>query len=242
MSFLNMFNVSTSENVTGEVELDPDELSMANLYKELKKMKDNLNEVILNNRSLKNKISELTAENDHIYDKLYNIETKVNGIDQYSRRNNIEISNIPEKIVQNKLEVYVLKFLSDIDVNLESYDLVAVHRLGKYTVGKNRVVIVRFVNRKDAYHCLRVSKNIKKSKNKEFKRFYINENLCPENKKIFNFLFKLMKMDKIKKVWSYNGSVFYQLLDSDEDYYERANHFDDLDFMFDEFNLNDSES
>ena len=90
-----------------------------------------------------------------IYDSLYDMEVHYNNLNQYTRRNNIVITNISEKITQWSLEEYVLKVMKSLDVNIVSYDLVAVHRLGKFVVGKNRNVIVRFVNRKNAFSCLR---------------------------------------------------------------------------------------
>ena len=107
-------------------------------------------------------------------------------MNQYSRRNNIEICNITEKIAQRNLEQYVLKMLeSSLLINLVSYDLVAVHRIGKLLTGKNRNVIVRFLNRKNSYMCLHNSKKLATSKVPEYKKLYLIENLCPSFKKIF---------------------------------------------------------
>ena len=50
-----------------------------------------------------------------------------------------------------RVEAYVLKVFQSVGVNLVSYDLVAVHRMGKFVQGKTRTVIVRFVNRKNAF-------------------------------------------------------------------------------------------
>ena len=68
------------------------------------------------------------------------MENQTNNLNQYTRRENIEISNISEKIVQRHLEGYVLEVFESIGINLQSYDLVAVHRLGKFVQGKNRNV------------------------------------------------------------------------------------------------------
>ena len=96
---------------------------------------EKLNEIILNNRSLKKEIGELTVENDNLYDLLYNVELQSNHLDQYSRRSNIEIQNISEKVSQRHIENYVLKVMVLIGINLQSYDLVAVHRIGKFIEG-----------------------------------------------------------------------------------------------------------
>ena len=139
----------------------------------------------------------------------------------------------------NELEVYILKVMESIGIILQSYDLVAVHRIGKFSHGKNRNVIIRFVNRKYAYLCLRDSKKLKK--HAEYKKFFIIENLCPSNKNIFNFLYKLKKQDKINNVWTFNGSVFYKMNDEDE-FSQRADHMDDLEFMYEAFDLYVSKS
>ena len=215
--------------------------ALIHLQEQIDDINEKLNQVIVNNRSLNKKLVELTSENEHLYDTIYDIEVNLSSVDQYSRRSNIEICNIPEKISQKNLEVYVLKVMNSIGVQLQSYDLVAVHRIGKFTRGKNRNVIIRFVNRKGAYLCLRDSKLLKKAKIGEYKKLFIIENLCPRNRNIFNYLYKLKKLEKIKNVWSYNGSVYYKMNDEDE-VAERVDHMDDLDFMYHEFSLYESVS
>ena len=123
--------------------------------------------------------------------------------------------------------------LDSIDIKLQSYDLVAVHRIGKFISGKNRSVIVRFINRKNAYYCLRNSKKLAGSSNHEYKKLFIIENLCYWNKKIFNYLYRLKKENKIRSVWSYNGSVFYKMSDSEDEIAVRAYHIDDIVSNFD---------
>ena len=109
---------------------------------------------------------------------------------QYSRRENIEIANIDEDINQHELEKYVLRVLHNLGLTkLSSYDIVAVHRIGKRRPNTNRVTIVRFINRKDAIFSLKNKNKLRNSA--AFKTLYNNENLCPENRLIFNQLYKL---------------------------------------------------
>ena len=68
---------------------------------------------------------------------------------------------------------------------------------GKLLTGKNRNVIVRFMNRKYPYMCLRNSKKLALSKVPEYKKLYLIGNLCLSFKKIFNYLYKLKKDNKI---------------------------------------------
>ena len=68
---------------------------LAKLQNEINIINDKLNQVILNNRSLKSDIVELTAENNDMYDLIYDMESQMNNLNQYMRRSNIEIRNIP---------------------------------------------------------------------------------------------------------------------------------------------------
>ena len=158
-------------------------------------------------------MGELTEENNEIYDKFYELEKYICDIDQYSRRNNVEFRNIPESIGNHDIEKHIIKVLGSIGGVVESYDIVAIHRLGKTTTNKNRSVIVRFLNRKHAYSCLKNSKKLSLSSNPSMKKIFITENLCPSNKNLFNYLYKLKKESKIKSVWSFNGIVYFKLSD-----------------------------
>ena len=111
-------------------------------------------------------------------------------------------------ILNNKI---LKKRVSELGVVVQSYGIVAVHRLGKSTVDKNRSVIVRFLNRKHAYSCLKNSKKLSTSSNASMKKIFITENLCPSNKNLFNYLYKLKKDSKMKSVWSFNGIVYFKL-------------------------------
>ena len=124
---------------------------------------------------------------------------------------NVEMQHIPESVEQKDLEMYVIELLKSIKVDISSYDLVAVHRLGKQSPRETRVVIVGFVNRKSAYACLHNARELNKSLNSTYKKIFITENLCPTNKNIFNRLYKLKKEKRIHNVWSFQGHVFLNI-------------------------------
>ena len=68
------------------------------LKQETRLIKVMLNDVILNNRSLKKNIQSLTDENNYLHDSLSDMGVHYNNLNQYTRRNNIEIMNISENI------------------------------------------------------------------------------------------------------------------------------------------------
>ena len=79
---------------------------------------------------------------------IINLEIQNNNVDQYSRRNNVEISGIPQSVTDNQLEEKVIDILKAIDVSITSNKIEACLCLGK----KKKNVIVWVINRK---YCLK---------------------------------------------------------------------------------------
>ena len=59
------------------------------------------------------------------------MEIQNNNVDKYSRRNNIEIPEIPQSVNDNQLEEKVVDILKAIYVSITWNEIEACHRLGK---------------------------------------------------------------------------------------------------------------
>ena len=206
---------------------------MTNLENEINEYKNRCQDIMFSNKSLKKEIIELTTENEYILDEIYNLQINVAGNNQYTRRENIELINIPERIKHTELEGTVIKILNCIGVKVSSYKLVAVHRIGRPRKDSTRNVIVRFINRKDAIDCHKNKKQLPKAKSlgNGFGNIYIIENLCPENKRIFDRCYKLKSQGIIKKLWSFNGVVNIKFSSDYEEKPTKIFHYDDIDYM-----------
>ena len=87
------------------------------LDKEILNLKDIvIKELQLKNQRLRKKVSDLQK-------KIYSAEENINSLEQYGRRNNIEITGTPESIENEKLEETVLEVLNKIDVNVSNNDI-----------------------------------------------------------------------------------------------------------------------
>ena len=113
-------------------------------------------DLISNNPQIKN----LEKSNEDLVNSMYNLEVELSKLNQYGRRENIEIANIPESIPQRNLESHVIEMLGSMGVEVESYDIAAIHRLGKQRRNMNRNVIVRFINRKHSIGALNNKKKL----------------------------------------------------------------------------------
>ena len=88
------------------------------------------------------------------------MELSINQVEKYDRRNNIVISGIPDDISDNDLVSTVVDITKYVDVDNNSSDWEACHRIGKSDWGTApRKTIVCFINRKYCKKVLLKRKN-----------------------------------------------------------------------------------
>ena len=116
-------SVATAENISNL------ENTLLSRFDELSKELLNVKDVIIKN---------LQAENERLRDKVSNLESKVvslkinqNMLEQYGRRNNIEVSGILDSVGDNDLEEKVISVFANIGIDVKSNDIEACHRIGK---------------------------------------------------------------------------------------------------------------
>ena len=126
-------------------------------------LEEHINESIMSvkgtiTNSLKQDNSQLRSKVEVLEKKLNDQQFYISSIDQYSRRNNIEIQGIPETIKDEELESKVIDIFSALNISISNKDMEDCPRLGKD--GTN--IIVRFVNRKHCYEALSKKIDLKK--------------------------------------------------------------------------------
>ena len=117
--------------------LDPQTSNLIiNLEKKILSRFDGLNKELLNLKDVI--IKDLQLENQRLRMKVKNLENKVmqleingNHLEQCGKRNNLEITGIPDDVSDENLEEKVIHVLSEIQVNVSSSDIKACHRIGK---------------------------------------------------------------------------------------------------------------
>ena len=209
-------------------------VKFTDLIQYIDELKDSLFQVKLENQNLHKAIASIRNDNDDIFNSIHEIEKKITRSNQYSRRENIEIMNIPEDIPQSRLEISILDILHEMGMKISSYDIAAVHRVGKKRGKRPRNVIICFMSRKDSIFILNQRINFERSaRNLQYNGLRVISNLCPENKEIFNKCFKLKKQNVIKYVGTHiNGSVYIQLPGDEEFIF--IDHYDDIDSVMKE--------
>ena len=181
---------------------------------------------------LKRKVIALNNYKEVINESFTAIEKELSLLAQYGKRESIEILGIPEFIGIENLEMEVIKILSSIGVYVDSYQIVAVHRLKETNTNNPRSTIVRFVNRKHAFLALFNKNNLRKTTG--YQNVYIIENLCPLYKSLYQKCRK-MKADKtINHLWTHNGIINIKFSDSRNEKPVQIMHEEDFDYYFNE--------
>ena len=165
--------------------------------------------------ALRDEISELKNNNitssaslsTSFENRISNLERNIASQQQYTRRECIEIVNIPESVPQNELESKVIDVFAIAGMKVYPRDFHAVHRI------RGKTVIAKLVNRKDASFILRNKKKLRDLTEKNRKKLgvagkvYVNESLCPYYRFLFGKCNALFKKNYVRSSYMMNGVI-----------------------------------
>lgn len=196
-----------------------DEVLVKNGGNILKKLLNTVSILLVENKSLRDRLEILEKKNspsqkrlDNYYQRLITLEIEHGQLNQYGRRNNVELAGIPESVDSGGLEDKVIEVLAEIDVNVNHSDIEACHRLGRVDSKRGpRRTIVRFVNRKKCDSIMANKRNLAKIDGKKLKlgnnKIYANYSLCPMYRALWWNCKKLHAAGRIHSFWVSGGTV-----------------------------------
>ena len=132
-------DASSQANATTTSQLCETATLIINLEKKMTSRFDGLDIELLNLKVVI--IKNLQVENERLRKKVNVLDNKVltlesehKSLEQYARRNNIEITGIPDNVPDQILEEKVVDILNEISADVSPKDIEACHRVG---VSKN---------------------------------------------------------------------------------------------------------
>lgn len=167
-------------------------------------------------QGLQSKVASLEKENTELKQRVGALETALDSAEQYSRRNCLKITGVPESI-EGSTDDYICNLARAIDVDLSIEDIDRSHRLGKPRTApdqKPRDIIVKFVSyRKRAlFYKARIL-----TKSRGYRGVYVNEHLTKIRGKLLYEARRRVKSKQLKSVWSSDGVVMVKLNDANPD-------------------------
>ena len=127
---------------------------------------------------------------------------------QYSRRECLEVTGIPQNIEHNQLEGKLIQVLSKVGCNIISDNVEACHRISS----KIDRVIIKSSRRKDYQQVLSVKKDLKNLNMDdvglpENTRLFVNQSLCSYYRVLWSKSKKLLSMGKINNFHISKGTI-----------------------------------
>ena len=166
-------------------------------------------------KSLKETSSKANEERDQLYADLGTAINQIDDLEQYTRKNNLEIHGIPEKTEENLVEK-VIKLANALNVTIRSDDIDICHRMftGR-NVSKPRPIIVRFKSYRTKKELYGVRKSLKNQRMSQIFQgagiVYINENLTRMRRQLFAKVWKRKKSEQWHSAWTMDGKIFMKL-------------------------------
>ena len=120
---------------------------------------DELKELNTDFRKFESDLAINRNVNDKLTKQLILVERKCWANEQYSRRECLEISGIPESIQDDDLEDYITKIFNECDTPVDPANIEACHRLK--SKARPKKVIIKLSKRKDVFNILQLKKKLK---------------------------------------------------------------------------------
>ena len=157
----------------------------------------------------KAEVKKVKNENSLLVQAVNICVSKVDGMEQYGRRENIRIHGVPESSGnRDDGEMVVLEIAKKLNVNLESGDIQRAHRLGwhKKTMRKPspRPIIAKFISYKKRNEIMFAKTKLKELEN--YTHCFITEDLTPLRAKLLQYV-KNECDDKFVLVHTMNGKI-----------------------------------
>ena len=171
---------------------------------------------------------EIIAENKILKSSLQNAENQIdqlkeayNELEQYSRRDCIQIQGLPQQRLENTNEI-VKNVGRFIHVDIGDADISVSHRLPSKNGRESQndtPIIVQFVRRHTKEIFYRARKNLKNVTTMDLgysldNKIYVTESLTEKNKQLFRECLNVKKMKKYKFIWTINGRIYMRKNDN----------------------------
>lgn len=193
------------------------ENKFGDLSKRVNDLEQSSGQVLQENRLLKDEILRLSNNlNMH--------KESLNNLEQYIRRECLEITGIPEEMHEDTDDI-VIKVGSLMGIEIQSNDISVSHRLSKPSYSSvasqgrrskaTSKIIAKFVRRdvQDQFYKARKYLRDKSTRDLGMARhsdnhIYINESLSPKNKELFKECLKLKREMNFKFIWTHYGRIY----------------------------------
>lgn len=203
-SILNMVT-EFKDNMRTEMEKLRENIKEENLEL-FERMEGRVFELERSNDFLKHKVMVLDKELERAFERIDELETKRNDLEQQGRKNSIRVLGLTDDNKKESVEDTVEKVVELVksfgNVNICDSDIDTAHRLGVYQQGRPRPIICKFVQRRKKTEIIKERKKLKNT------GVTIVEDLTKTNQQRLKDAYSL---PCVERTWSSDGKLFVLL-------------------------------
>lgn len=155
-------------------------------------------------KNLQDEYARLSTENAELRARVSTLENSVEEAEQYSRRNNLRITNIPERDSEETDQI-ILNVARALNSDISPSDIDRSHRVGKPKSGKHRDILVKFATYRARQRMYTMRSSLKDS---EFDGVFLYEDLTKVRSKLLYEARVKVKGDFLQAAWSADGKLF----------------------------------
>ena len=206
------------------------ETTLTRLNTDLSGLRQDLSDLKQNYIKLESELSVARQVNNKLKEHIVSLERQCWSNSQYSRRECLEITGIPDKTDQKDLENTALNIFRKLDVEIDSSNIEDCHWLPNK--GPKRAII-KFSKRKDANRIRHCKKNLKGMDLTSLgisSPVFINDSLCQCYKMLWRKCKKLLTNKFVDSFWVSNGSIRLRVENKDRPCV--ITHISDLEVLF----------
>ena len=202
--------------------------TLSNINKEVSELRSDF-------KKIESELSVSKNVNNKLHKRMVALERQCWGNNQYSRRECLEITGVPDSVSNDDLEETTIKIFDKLNVAIDPSNIEDCHWLKSNGPKK---VIIKFARRKDA-NLVRKNKNKLKGMNLSSvginNPVFINDSLCSYYKMLWRKCKKLWSSKYIHAFWVSNGTLRIKLTENGCVYI--ITYIQDLDELFPENEL-----
>lgn len=182
----------------------------------LQKLQESVDEVKKEHESLKKECKEIREQTCYVSDECHRLQQEVRELQQYTRRENLEIVGIPVTTGEDVYQI-IEQVSKTLKVFYSRSEVSVAHRVPLPARSKSRhpSIIVRFVSRSSRETWLGAARTARPTRlttkdinpNLPEGHVYINEHLSPYNKLLLSKGKALVKEGKLAFAWAREGKI-----------------------------------
>lgn len=200
-----------------ESEMESVKTSMGFINEKFEEFRTEISELKKTLSDVKNVNQEMKKENNRLTNEVKTLRHELTELQQYSRRNNLEIKGIPPAPSENLISV-MTSICHLLSTEFDESDVEAIHRVPSKNKDEPNI-IVKFASRKVRDSILKKAK--KQRLNTTLLSFddhenpvFINEHLCPAIKILLGKARKAKKEKQWKHTWVSDGKILMRKTDT----------------------------